>query len=42
MWKLPEDARALKSAAKEAFGAFMKAEIEKWSKLAKETGAKAD
>jgi tripartite-type tricarboxylate transporter receptor subunit TctC len=27
---------------REQFGAFMKAEIAKWSKLAKETGAKAD
>jgi tripartite-type tricarboxylate transporter receptor subunit TctC len=27
---------------REEFGAFMKAEIAKWSKLAKETGAKAD
>jgi len=28
--------------SREQFGAFMKAEIAKWSKLAKETGAKAD
>jgi tripartite-type tricarboxylate transporter receptor subunit TctC len=28
--------------SREQFGAFMKAEIEKWSELARKTGAKAD